>query len=113
METVNTTTTNPHTMSAFEAFKARSDSDIVEQRARSDSNNVEQIFESVKKAAKESIAKAKEPKQPKSNTKKQAAMQIFETNKDKGNGEIAKLIAAELEITYANAYYYVTRVFVR
>jgi len=102
METVNTTTANPHTMSAFEAFKARSDSD-----------SVEQTIESVKKAAKESIAKAKEPKQPKSNTKKQAAMQIFETNKDKGNGEIAKLIAAELEITYANAYYYVTRVFVR
>jgi len=40
-------------------------------------------------------------------------MRIFEANKDKGNGEIAKLIATELEITYANAYYYVTRVFVR
>lgn len=100
METVNTTA--PNTMSAFEAFKARSDN-----------NSVEQTIESVKKAAKESIAKVKEPKQPKSNTKKLAAMQIFEANKDKGNGEIAKLIAAELEITYANAYYYVTRVFVR
>jgi len=45
--------------------------------------------------------------------KKSAALMLFEANTDKGNGEIARLIAKELEITYANAYYYVTRVFKR
>lgn len=45
--------------------------------------------------------------------KKVAALKLFEANVDKGNGEIARLIAKELEITYANAYYYVTRVFKR
>lgn len=46
-----------------------------------------------------------------SNDKKAAALRVFEANRGKGQGEIARLIAAELEITYANAYYYVTRVF--
>lgn len=45
--------------------------------------------------------------------KKVAALKLFEANTDKGNGEIARLISKELEITYANAYYYVTRVFKR
>lgn len=96
MENVNTTPATP--MSAFAAHKAHSEA------------AVEQAVESAKKIAKEKTVKVKEPK---TNTKKQAAMRIFEANKDKGNGEIAKLISTELEITYANAYYYVTRVFVR
>jgi len=45
------------------------------------------------------------------NEKKAAALAIFEANKSLGNSDIAKLIATELEITFANAYYYVTRVF--
>ncbi len=45
--------------------------------------------------------------------KKFAALMLFEANTDKSNGEVARLIAKELEITYANAYYYVTRVFKR
>jgi len=43
--------------------------------------------------------------------KKAAAHKIFIANKGKPAGDIAKLIAAELSITYANAYYYVSRVF--
>jgi hypothetical protein len=61
----------------------------------------------------QSVAKEKTIKEPKTNDKKVAAQRLFEANKDKGNGEIAKMIASELEITYANAYYYVTRVFKR
>lgn len=53
------------------------------------------------------------PKEDKVNNKKVAAQRIFDANKDKNNGAIARLIAAELEITYANAYYYCTRVFKR
>jgi len=49
----------------------------------------------------------------KSNDKKPKAKAIFDANKDKSNGEIAQMIAADLEITYANAYYYVSRVFKR
>ena len=45
------------------------------------------------------------------NDKKAKALEIFEANKSLGNSDIAKKIAAELEITFANAYYYVTRVF--
>lgn len=47
------------------------------------------------------------------NNKKKEAIGIFEANKEKTNGEIAKIIAGELKITYANAYYYVSRVFKR
>lgn len=108
MENVNTIpgtnmVASPGVMSAFAAFKASQDRNAT----------LEQTVATVKQAAKEQVAKTKQPKEPKTNTKKQAAMRIFEANKDKGNGEIAKLISTELEITYANAYYYVTRVFVR
>lgn len=54
-----------------------------------------------------------EAKEPKTNDKKVAALRLFEAHPDKNNGAIARMIAAELEITYANAYYYVTRVFKR
>lgn len=53
------------------------------------------------------------PKEEKVNDKKVAAQRLFDANQDKNNGAIARLIAAELEISYANAYYYVTRVFKR
>ena len=68
----------------------------------------------VKKAQK--VAKEKAPKiakEPKINDKKVAAMRIFDANLDRGNGAVAKMISEQLEITYANAYYYVTRVFKR
>jgi len=52
-------------------------------------------------------------KSVKTNDKKPKAKAIFDANKDMTNGEIAQMIAAELEITYANAYYYVSRVFKR
>ena len=47
------------------------------------------------------------------NDKKVAALRLYEANPDKNDGAMAKLIAKELEITYANAYYYCTRVFSR
>lgn len=57
---------------------------------------------------------AKDGRASKSNNEKKAqAMAIFEANKSLGNSDIAKLIAADLQITFANAYYYVTRVFKR
>lgn len=45
------------------------------------------------------------------NDKKKNARVIWEANRSKSNGDIAKLISHELKITYANAYYYVSRVF--
>lgn len=50
---------------------------------------------------------------PKDNNKKQNAEIIFNQNKDKSNGEIAKIIAKELDISYSNAFYYTSRVFKR
>lgn len=52
-------------------------------------------------------------KSVKSNDKKAKAKVIFDANKSKTNGEIAQMIASDLDITYANAYYYVSRVFKR
>lgn len=46
-----------------------------------------------------------------SNDKREAARRVFIANNTKSSNEIAKIIAQELEITYSNAYYYVTRVF--
>ena len=43
--------------------------------------------------------------------KKAKALEIFEANRDKKPSDIAKLIQVELGITFANAYYYVSRVF--
>lgn len=57
--------------------------------------------------------KPKISKSSKSNDKKPKAKAIFDANKDKTNGEIAQMIASDLKITYANAYYYVSRVFKR
>lgn len=48
---------------------------------------------------------------PRSNDKKPRALEIYNREKGKSATEIAKLIANELEITFANAYYYVSRVF--
>lgn len=43
--------------------------------------------------------------------KKEMARVIFDRERGKSNGEIAKIISHEMRITYANAYYYVSRVF--
>jgi hypothetical protein len=43
--------------------------------------------------------------------KKAAARAIFDRMQGSTSGEIAKVIQTELKITYANAYYYVSRVF--
>ena len=51
---------------------------------------------------------------PRVNDKKAAAQKIFDELKaEQANGVIAQAISKELNITYANAYYYVTRVFKR
>lgn len=47
----------------------------------------------------------------KSGDKKAKALAIFEANRGKKASDIAKLIQVELGITFANAYYYVSRVF--
>jgi hypothetical protein len=43
--------------------------------------------------------------------KKAAARAIFDRMQGSPSGQIAKAIQTELQITYANAYYYVSRVF--
>lgn len=43
--------------------------------------------------------------------KKARALEIFEANRGKKASDVAKLIQVELGITFANAYYYVSRVF--
>lgn len=48
---------------------------------------------------------------PSNTDKKEKALAIFEANKEKKPSDIAKLIQVELGITFANAYYYVSRVF--
>lgn len=48
---------------------------------------------------------------PRGGDKKDRARVIFDRESGKPVGAIAKIIAAEIDITYANAYYYVSRVF--
>jgi hypothetical protein len=69
--------------------------------------------EDVKPVKVKAVKIAPLPKEEKVNDKKVAAQRLFDANQDKNNGAIARLISAELEISYANAYYYVTRVFKR
>ena len=69
--------------------------------------------EDVKPVKVKAVKVAPLPKEEKVNDKKVAAQRLFDANQDKNNGAIARLISAELEISYANAYYYVTRVFKR
>lgn len=52
-------------------------------------------------------------KEKKTNDVKSAALEIYNREKGKSGTEIAKTIAAELDITFANAYYYVGRVFAK
>lgn len=52
-------------------------------------------------------------KEKKTNDVKSAALEIYNREKGKSGTEIAKVIAAELDITFANAYYYVGRVFAK
>jgi len=49
----------------------------------------------------------------KNNTKKAAALKICEANPKLSNNDLAKLIQKELKITFANAYYYSSRVYKR
>ena len=43
--------------------------------------------------------------------KKVRARVVFDREQGKSSGQIAKVISTELGISYANAYYYVSRVF--
>ena len=52
-------------------------------------------------------------KEKRGGDKKERALEIFNRESGKSGSEIAKIISAELDITFANAYYYVSRVFVK
>lgn len=65
----------------------------------------------VVKAADPYAKPAKKVKQPRSSDKKERARAIFMANNTESSNSIAKMIAEQLDITYSNAYYYVTRVF--
>lgn len=54
-----------------------------------------------------------EVKEPRGGDKKAKALEIFNREKGKTSGEIAQMIATEIDMTYANAYYYVSRVFAK
>ncbi len=99
-------------LNAFEQFKVDQEKRKEELRKEREDNVLNEVFGDL---APKSKAKTKTitEKQPKVNDKKVAAQRIFDANIDKSNGFIARLIEKELEITYANAYYYVTRVFKR
>lgn len=101
--------TSPGVKSAFAEHLDR----MEERKAQREANQAVKAAQKEAKQKLPKIVKEKTPKEPKTNAKKEAALKLFEQNKDKGNGEIAKMISTELEITYANAYYYVTRVFKR
>ncbi len=67
--------------------------------------------EELKFKGEKKVKKTKRAGRGEANDKKTAAYEIYIKHKDKPAGDIARLIAADLSITYANAYYYVSRVF--
>ena len=103
----------PGVLSAFEQFKVNQDARKEELRKEREDEALNEVYESMITPLSKTKSKTVPNKQPKVNDKKVAAQFIFDANKDKSNGFIARLIEKELEITYANAYYYVTRVFKR
>jgi hypothetical protein len=52
-------------------------------------------------------------KEKKTNDVKTLALEIYNREKGKSGTDIAKIISTELDITFANAYYYVGRVFAK
>jgi hypothetical protein len=103
--------TSPGVLNGFQQYLADKEARATARAAAAEALGTVEQAQAEAKTKVTKVKAVKEAKQPKTNDKKVAAQKIFESNKDKGNGEIAKLIASELEITYANAYYYVTRVF--
>lgn len=99
----------PGTTNAFQDWAAYRDA--ADQRA---AELIERAMDEPAERAQVSAVKPKPViKEVKVNDKRVAAESLFKANLTMNNGQIAKLIASELEITYANAYYYVTRVFKR
>ncbi len=104
---------------ASEGVVSGFDQYLLDKEARARARSPAPLSASVPAAMTPKVVKAKPvkvaivPKEVKVNDKRVAAERIFKEQADKGNGAIAKMIASELEITYANAYYYVTRVFKR
>lgn len=90
----------------------------IEAATKAATLRVEKLFNDIpwafyvptKKSAEREIT---ERQHPDKNIKKAAAYKIFCNHKDKTNHAIAKIIAAELNITYSNAFYYASRVFKR
>lgn len=107
--------TSPGVLNGFEQHIADKKERARKRKAAAEALGLE-VVEQAQAAAKEKTAKVKAEKvakEPKVNDKRVAALAIFEANKEKTNGAIAQIISTELEITYANAYYYVTRAFKR
>jgi len=104
---------SPGVLNGFEQFKADQEKRKEELRKEREDEALNEVFESMITPKSKTKTKSITDKQPKVNDKKVAAQRIFDANVDKSNGFIARLIEKELEITYANAYYYVTRVFKR
>lgn len=79
--------------------------------AKTKYDKIEKTMPYVFAGSEEQVGGTTEVKSTRGGDKKVRALEIFNREKGKSNGDIAKIIAAELEITYANAYYYITRVF--
>ncbi len=90
-------------------YKPESAKEIAEKKLENIRTKMPYVFAKPEEEQQESKPSSRQG----SGDKKARAQVIFEANKHLTNGEIAKLIQTELEITYANAYYYVSRVFKR
>ena len=86
---------------------------IAEQKLERIKVNMPYIFkkENSVEAATHSSSTARPAGSKRGADKKAKALAIFEANRDKKPSDVAKLIQVELGISFANAYYYVSRVF--
>lgn len=96
----------PGTTNAFQDWAAYRDA--ADQRA---AELIERAMDEPAERAQVSAVKPKPAiKEVKVNDKRVAALRICDANSSMNKGQLAKLIASELEITYANAYFYSSRV---
>lgn len=86
--------------------------EAVEKAKKSSKPRVQKTI-NVSKKLSEMIGLTPPAKPAKVNDKRVAALKICEANAEKNNGALARMISEQLGITYANAYFYSSRVFKR
>lgn len=84
---------------------------VAQQKLDAIKEKMPYLFNMKERSVEATVTTASKPSTARGGDKKAKALAIFEANRDKKPSDVAKLIQVELGISFANAYYYVSRVF--